>query len=106
MIGEMATYGIEFVDQPVLMYDKLRAVKHVRDDVSVPIAAHESGWTMYHLLNVVKSQAADIVHIDPRFDAGLTGTCVSRPGSLKPPACRLSPIPTVSWGWPLPPTCI
>lgn len=75
-IREMAKYGLELVDQPVLMYN-LEALKRVRDAVQVPISAHESGWTMYNLLNVVKMQAADIVHVDPRFDAGLTGARIS-----------------------------
>jgi len=76
MIGAMAQYGLEFVDQPVLMYN-LDSLKRVRDAVGVPIAAHEAGWTMYEALNVIKQQAADVLHIDPRFDLGLTGARIT-----------------------------
>lgn len=76
MITALAPYGLEFVDQPVLMYN-LDAMRRVRDAVPVPIAAHESGWTMYEVLNVIKQQAADVLHIDPRFDLGLTGARIS-----------------------------
>lgn len=76
MINAMAPYGLEFVDQPVLMYN-LDALVSVKRAVSVPISAHESGWTMYDMLNVIKHQAADVVHVDPRFDAGLTGSRIS-----------------------------
>jgi L-alanine-DL-glutamate epimerase-like enolase superfamily enzyme len=76
MIRAMAAYGLEFVDQPVLMFN-LEALHRVRDAVPVPIAAHESGWTMYEALNVLKHDAADILHVDPRFDAGLTGARVT-----------------------------
>ena len=76
MINAMAVYGLEFVDQPVLMYN-LEALVGVKRAVSVPISAHESCWTMYDMLNVIKHQAADVVHIDPRFDAGLTGSRIS-----------------------------
>src|SRR5205823_4988236 len=55
----------------------LEALRRVREGVAVPIAAHESGWTMYEVLNVVKHQAADVIHIDPRFDTGLSGARLS-----------------------------
>jgi len=76
MINAMAQYDLEFVDQPVLMYN-IDALKRVRESVSVPISAHESGWTFYEVLNVIKNQAADVIHIDPRFDAGLYGARIS-----------------------------
>lgn len=76
MINAMAPYGLEFVDQPVLMFN-LEGLRRVREGVPVPIAAHESGWTMYEMLNVVKHQAADVLHVDPRFDMGLSGARLS-----------------------------
>lgn len=76
MITAMADYGLEFVDQPVLMYN-LEALRRVRDAVPVPIAAHESGWTMYEALNVIKAGAADVLHVDPYFDAGLAGARIT-----------------------------
>lgn len=72
IINQMAQYDLEFVDQPVLMYN-LDALARVRRGVSVPIASHESSWTFYSVLDVMKRDAADVIHIDPRFDAGFTG---------------------------------
>ena len=74
--NKLSKYEIEFVDQPVLMYN-LDAMARVRRAVDVPIAAHESSWTFYEVLNVIKKEAADIIHIDPRFDAGFTGARIS-----------------------------
>lgn len=76
MINRMAEYGLECVDQPTIMYN-LDALKLVKDSVSTPIAGHESGWTMYDVLNVIKADAVDYIHIDGRFDAGYYGARIS-----------------------------
>ena len=76
IINRISKYDIEFVDQPVLMYN-LEAMARVRRAVNVPIAAHESSWAFYEVLNVIKREAADIIHIDPRFDAGFTGARIA-----------------------------
>lgn len=72
MIRKMEKYDLEFVEQPVLMYN-LDALARVRDAVSTPILSHESSWTYYDTLNVLKKDAADAVQLDPRFDAGVWG---------------------------------
>jgi L-alanine-DL-glutamate epimerase-like enolase superfamily enzyme len=72
IIRRLGQYGLEFVDQPVLMYN-VDALARVRAAVDVPIASHESSWTMYEALRVLQREAADVIHIDPRFDAGFTG---------------------------------
>ena len=72
IIQRMSQYDLEFVDQPVLMYN-IDELARVRDSVDVPVAAHESSWTMYEALSVIKRGAADVIHVDPRFDAGLMG---------------------------------
>ncbi len=76
IIRRMAEYDIEFVDQPVLMYN-VDDLARVRATSDVPIAAHESSWTMYDALNVIKRGAADIIHVDPRLDAGLGGARIT-----------------------------
>lgn len=76
IINQMEPYGIDCVDQPVIMYN-LDALKDVKNATHVPIAAHESTWTMYDMLKVIKENAADIVHIDPRFDVGYYGARIS-----------------------------
>ena len=72
IIRRLAEYDLEFVDQPVLMYN-LDDLARVRAGVDVPIASHESSWTMYEAINVIKRGAADVIHVDPRFDAGFMG---------------------------------
>jgi len=72
IIRRLGEYDLEFVDQPVIMYN-IDALARVRSAVDVPIASHESSWTMYDALNVLKRDAADVIHIDPRFDAGFMG---------------------------------
>lgn len=72
IIRQLSEYDLEFVDQPVLMYN-IDALARVRAAVDVPIASHESSWTMYEALNVLKREAADVIHVDPRFDAGFMG---------------------------------
>ena len=72
VINRFGKYDLEFVDQPVLMYN-LDDLARVRSAVDVPIASHESSWTMYDALNVIKRGAADVIHVDPRFDVGMVG---------------------------------
>jgi L-alanine-DL-glutamate epimerase-like enolase superfamily enzyme len=72
IIRRLSDFDLEFVDQPVLMYN-VDALARVRSAVDVPIASHESSWTMYDALNVLKRGAADVIHVDPRFDAGFMG---------------------------------
>jgi len=54
IINQMEPYGIDCVDQPVIMYN-LDALKDVKNATHVPIAAHESTWTMYDMLKVIKN---------------------------------------------------
>lgn len=75
-INGMEPYGMDCVDQPVMQYN-LDALKAVKERTRVPIAAHEASWTMFDMLRVISQNAADIVHIDPRFDGGYHGARVS-----------------------------
>lgn len=76
IINRMEQYGIGWIEQPVMMYN-LDALKHVRDHVNVPILGHESNWTMYDLVNVIKKDCVDYVKLDGRFDAGYNGVRIS-----------------------------
>jgi len=75
-INKMEPYGIEWVEQPVIMYN-IDALRDVKNAVNVPILGHEANWTMYDLMNVLKSNAVDYVKLDGRFDAGYTGVRIS-----------------------------
>lgn len=76
MIKKLEKYDLEFVEQPVLMYS-LDALRRVRDAVDTPILSHESSWTFYDSLKVIKSSAADAIQLDPRFDAGFMGARIA-----------------------------
>lgn len=76
IVNKLAKYDLELVDQPTLMYD-LEGLARVRKAVEVPIASHESSWTFYNVLNIIRYGAADVIHIDPRFDAGFMGARIS-----------------------------
>ena len=76
VINRLEKYDIEYVDQPVLMYN-LDNMARVRSAVNVPISSHESSWTFYDALNLIKRDAADAIHIDPRFDAGFYGARIT-----------------------------
>lgn len=92
IINQMEQYGMDCVDQPVMMYD-IAGMKHVRNSTRVPIAAHEATWTMYDMLRVIKEGAADAVHIDPRFDCGYHGARVSAG------ICEAAGIPIICHAW-------
>ena len=76
MIKRLEKFELEFVEQPVLMYN-LDALARVRQAVDTPILSHESSWTFYDALNVIKRDAADAIQLDPRFDAGFTGARIA-----------------------------
>ena len=67
---ELADYNIEFVEQPVAAAN-LEGLAYVRRSVDVPIAADESCQNMYEAFNVIRREAADIIHINPRMHDGL-----------------------------------
>ena len=72
----MYEYGMDCIDQPTQMYN-LEALRSVKEASPVPIASHESTWTLHDTLRVVKTHAVDIITLDPRFDAGYHGIRVS-----------------------------
>ena len=75
-INKMEPYDIEWVEQPVMMYN-IDALRDVKNNVSVPILGHECCWTMYELVNVIKANAVDYIKIDGRGNAGYTGVRIS-----------------------------
>lgn len=67
---ELAKYNIEFIEQPVPAQN-LEGMAHLRRSVDVPIAADESCQNMYDAFNVIRREAADIIHINPRMHDNL-----------------------------------
>jgi L-alanine-DL-glutamate epimerase-like enolase superfamily enzyme len=69
-IRELEPLGLEFVEQPVNMYD-LDALAEVQDRVSVPIAANQTSWDEFATLAVLKRGIASVVVTDPHQLGGL-----------------------------------
>lgn len=63
IINQMEPYGIDCVDQPVIMYN-LDALKDVKNATHVPIAAHESTWTMYDMFLIFSVTILSRMYID------------------------------------------
>lgn len=70
MIRRLEPFEIEFVEQPVSMYD-MDALARVRAASPVPIAANQTSWTEFNVLDVIRRQAADIVLTDQHQVGGL-----------------------------------
>ncbi len=70
MINSMEKYNLEFVEQPVAL-NNLKSMASLRKRVRVPIAANQSSWTLSEVMNVIRTQAADIILTDPHQSGGL-----------------------------------
>lgn len=70
MIGRLAPYGIDFVEQPVGSRD-LDGLARVRAASPVPIAANQAAFTHFDVLEVIKRQAADLIVTGPHQAGGL-----------------------------------
>ena len=70
MIRKLEPLDIEFVEQPVSMYD-VDALARVRAVSAVPIAANQTSWTEFNVLDIVRRQAADIILTDQHQVGGL-----------------------------------
>jgi L-alanine-DL-glutamate epimerase-like enolase superfamily enzyme len=69
-IRELEPLGLEFVEQPVNMYD-LDALGEVQERVSVPIAANQTSWDEFATLDVLRRGLASVIVTDPHQVGGL-----------------------------------
>lgn len=69
-INAVAPYAIEFVEQPVAAGD-LAALRHVRESVTVPIAADEDVTSIEAARRVLAARAADVLVVKPAVVGGL-----------------------------------
>jgi len=72
-LREMEKFRIDIAEQPVLA-SNLEGMAYVKNSVSARILAHESSWTLYEAMNVVKRDAADIISVEPRMTWGVMAT--------------------------------
>jgi L-alanine-DL-glutamate epimerase-like enolase superfamily enzyme len=70
MIERLAPFGIDFVEQPVGARD-LDGLARVRAASSVSIAANQSAFTHFDVLEVIKRGAADVIVTGPHQAGGL-----------------------------------
>ena len=70
ILKHLEKYNLEFIEQPVVIGD-LEGMKQVKNATGIPVAANESSWTGYDVLEIIKRKAADIVLIEPCQDGGL-----------------------------------
>ncbi|UCH20022.1 MAG: mandelate racemase/muconate lactonizing enzyme family protein [Deltaproteobacteria bacterium] len=72
-LTEMEHYRIDIAEQPVLP-SNLDGMAYVRNSIPCQVLAHESSWTLYDTLNVIKKGAADIISVEPRMTWGILAT--------------------------------
>jgi L-alanine-DL-glutamate epimerase-like enolase superfamily enzyme len=70
IIHELEPYELEFVEQPVSMYD-LDGLARVRRAVRTPVAANQGAWLEFDVLDIVRKRAADVVLTCPHQLHGL-----------------------------------
>lgn len=63
LMKRMAQYDIEFFEQPLFYYDHAGAA-HLRRSLGLPVAANQSAWTEFDVLEIIKQGAADVVLTD------------------------------------------
>lgn len=69
-ISQLEEFGLEFVEQPVLMLD-IEGLAAVRSRVRTPIAADQAVRTPTQLLAAIRGDAADVVCSDPGSAGGI-----------------------------------
>lgn len=67
---ELEPFRLEFIEQPVSMYD-LDGLARVRRSVRTPIAANQAAWLEFDVLEIVRQRAADIILTCPHQLHGL-----------------------------------
>ena len=70
IVNELEPYDLEFVEQPVSMYD-LDGLARVRRATRTPIAANQAAWLEFDVLEIVRKRAADVILTCPHQLHGL-----------------------------------
>jgi L-alanine-DL-glutamate epimerase-like enolase superfamily enzyme len=67
---ELGPYDLEFIEQPVSMYD-IDGLGRVRRAVRAPIAANQAAWLEFNVLEIIRKRAADVILTCPHQLHGL-----------------------------------
>jgi L-alanine-DL-glutamate epimerase-like enolase superfamily enzyme len=70
IMRELEPYDLEFVEQPVSMYD-LDGLARVRRATSIPVAANQAAWLEFDVLEILRKRAADVILTCPHQLHGL-----------------------------------
>lgn len=62
---------LEFCEQPIDMHD-IEGLASLRQRTKTPIAANQSAWLDYNVLDIVRHKAADVIVSDPHQAGGLS----------------------------------
>ena len=88
ILRQMAPYVIEYIEQPVSMFD-IDGLAHVRAASGVAVGANQTAWGQHAVLEIVRKNAADVIMTDPHQEGGLIP--VKRVLSL----CEMATLPFV-----------
>lgn len=70
ILGRMRPYVVEYAEQPTLMYD-IDGLAHVRRTSGVPVAANQSSWGEFRLIDLIRRDACDVLMTDPHQEGGI-----------------------------------
>jgi L-alanine-DL-glutamate epimerase-like enolase superfamily enzyme len=70
ILGMLKRYDIEYVEQPVSMFD-MEGMAHVRRASGVAVGANQSSWGSHAILEVIRKNAADVIMSDCHQEGGL-----------------------------------
>jgi L-alanine-DL-glutamate epimerase-like enolase superfamily enzyme len=70
VLGRMRPYVIEYAEQPTMMFD-LDGLAHVRRASGVSVAANQSSWGAFRILDLIKRDACDVIMTDPHQEGGI-----------------------------------
>ncbi len=73
ILRRMAPHVLEYIEQPVSMFD-LDGMAHVRAASGVAVGANQTSWGTHQILEIVKRNAADVIMTDPHQEGGLLPT--------------------------------
>jgi L-alanine-DL-glutamate epimerase-like enolase superfamily enzyme len=70
ILRRMAPHSIEYIEQPISMFD-IDGLAHVRAASGVAVGANQTSWGHQSILEVVRKNAADVIMTDPHQEGGL-----------------------------------
>jgi L-alanine-DL-glutamate epimerase-like enolase superfamily enzyme len=70
ILRQMAPCALEYIEQPVSMFD-IDGMAHVRAASGVAVGANQTSWGAHAILEIVRKNAADVIMTDPHQEGGL-----------------------------------